>query len=712
MFLWHFLVFFLLNGSECKATPLNASKNSELLAVDEPKVFDISKSHIFITLSKDLKEFLIETDEKDPASIPIDEKIIIKGETDKYSIFVKTPNKEKIKAKLLLKSVHIDLSEKEDESPIKIKKSSFVQILLSGKVFLKGGKNSPAVSLDAKSSPRLQIKNYKENSKLVAISGSGGAAGIGTCRKSNSEDDDKKEEENNENSFSISIIDATVSATAVHDELSGGGGAGIGGGARRKNGGTITIKDSNVSAFGSCGGAGIGSGFKGSIDSVKITRSSIISKGKYSDNSSKRKNDIHNEDKQALTEPDLEDIGGSGIGGGYFGSCPQIEIFESTIQSEGGKGASGIGSAQNNRIAQNNVIKDDKNDDKQSAIGIKIERSKVTAIGGRGGAGIGSGNECTENNNMRIIVDDSIINTIGGKGAAGIGGGIQSDKFSIIIKDSQVTSKGGSSYTSQNILGSGAGIGNGQYGQIFSSISIEKSQVLTEGGDAEGSFPSGSGIGAGSFGLLGKISIDESDVFSMCGKSQIGASGIGGSLTDEAVILIEKSKVAAIGGTKTPGIGGTESSKNKLTVINSEIDCHSQLPSKSIISEINKDDEESESKNTNNDENANDSKNDCAFILLNTFADEIDINYGIKIVPMSGKVKDRIIDIFLDDKAMAISVKSKGKYKIHVVDEKGEIIGHLVHTSNNEIFNVKEKINNFINVKVFNPNNKNEDDDN
>ncbi|MDO4797640.1 MAG: hypothetical protein Q4A01_06440 [Coriobacteriales bacterium] len=212
---------------------------------------------------------------------------------------------------------------------------------------------------------------------------------------------------------SISIENSNVTATGAH------GGAGIGTAGLNFNQnfpltdlltssgkcGSVSIASTDgtthsVVATGSDGGAGIGGGVFTSVDdTITIRNMDVTARGGHQSSG-----------------------GGAGIGGGSMCGCADITIEGSTVVATGGEGSAGIGSGG---TADSSVLTDLVGTAWNTICGnVTIEDgSDVTATGGSGAAGIGLGEGAQQEAGTCLTIDGSTVETTGGDGGAGIGAG-------------------------------------------------------------------------------------------------------------------------------------------------------------------------------------------------------------------------------------------------------------------------------------------------
>ena len=297
---------------------------------------------------------------------------------------------------------------------------------------------------------------------------------------------------------SITIEDSTIEATwdraSTSSSMGGSAAAGIGSCTLGcvKN---ITIKNSDITAKGIHGGAGIGSGgwgaddylgfeyVGGEVGNITIDNSLVEATGAEPGVQS----------NSGSPGPDLTRRpivgGGAGIGGGGNTNCQTITITDSIVIAKAGKYAAGIGGGGS-----------------ESVDAVTISGSTVTATGGQYGAGIGSGGSTNATTATvfhadvdSISISNSNIKATGGQYAAGIGCGCGAamdtttadDKpieYNITVTDSEVTAQGGEG---------GAGIGGGTVGAYSrgghsGNILLSGTSHITATGGKQGS-----GVGGG-----------------------------------------------------------------------------------------------------------------------------------------------------------------------------------------------------------------------
>lgn len=185
-------------------------------------------------------------------------------------------------------------------------------------------------------------------------------------------------------------------------------------GLQKENAGLLVIKDANDTAGtlyavgGDCG-AGIGGGFRHSVDNIVIEGGSITAFGGYR---------------------------GAGIGGGEDGSGT-VTISGGTVEAECVNDGAGIGGGANGSGT------------------VTISGGNVTATGRYNGAGIGGGSDA---GGTVTITGGTVIATSMYIGA-GIGGGGESNGSTVTVSGSaNVSARGGST---NGVCGPGAAIGEG-----------------------------------------------------------------------------------------------------------------------------------------------------------------------------------------------------------------------------------------------------------
>lgn len=250
----------------------------------------------------------------------------------------------------------------------------------------------------------------------------------------------------------------------------------------------------------------------------------------------------------------------AGIGGGKRSGTSNITISGAEVEATGGVMGAGIGGGSFGN-ADNITIKDGA---KVTATASSERYDDETGYGlSGGGAGIGGGNEA---NGTNILIEGSgtTVTGTGSAGGAGIGGGtggyVNQGNASITIRDGAVVEgHGGISVSYGDYLGSGAGIGGGQYGGT-STITIDNATVR----------------GYGEKGGIGIGSVDKADI-TIKGKDTevIGETGQNGAVTcvgigggTDSTITIEDGKVTGKnGGLYGAGIGARPGASNTTVTI-------------------------------------------------------------------------------------------------------------------------------------------------
>ncbi|MBR3243154.1 MAG: hypothetical protein IKF90_10720 [Parasporobacterium sp.] len=271
--------------------------------------------------------------------------------------------------------------------------------------------------------------------------------------------------------------------------------AGIGSG-KDASVGNINITDSDIHAFGKCGGAGIGTAgfyvggtnidniFKtgGKCGNITISGSTVEARGANGGagigggtlTSVTGTIKIYSSKVDATTvNSSYNSACGAGIGGGTCAGCKDILISYSTVNATSGKFSAGIGSGG---VCDANFFGGIVESAWDAEVGsIEITGSEVTAQGGDYGAGIGNGWGSQQTSGKHINIKDSVVTAHGGKSAAGIGGGNNSeferggDISNINITGrSRVEAYGGDE---------GAGIGGGSQGELH-GCTIELDEML------------------------------------------------------------------------------------------------------------------------------------------------------------------------------------------------------------------------------------------
>ena len=267
--------------------------------------------------------------------------------------------------------------------------------------------------------------------------------------------------------------------------------------------GKITINGGTVAATGGGNGAGIGSGYNGTVGNITISGDAVVTATGGGN--------------------------GSGIGGGWNGSGGNITIRgNAVVTTTGGIQGAGIGGGYRG-TGGNITISND---------------AVVIVTGGIQGAGIGGGSDGTGGN--ITIRNDAVVTATGGDRSAGIGGGRNSTGGTIAINGGAKVNATGGEY--------GAGIGGGD-GGAGGTITIDGDAVVTAiGGYHAGNDIGGAGIGGGSTGVSGTITIRGDAVVNATGggfATGIGSSnGFGGTIT-----ISGNATVDATGGTSPMGGG-------------------------------------------------------------------------------------------------------------------------------------------------------------
>ncbi|WP_295154935.1 InlB B-repeat-containing protein [uncultured Ruminococcus sp.] len=157
----------------------------------------------------------------------------------------------------------------------------------------------------------------------------------------------------------------------------------------------------------------------------------------------------------------------AGIGGTYEAAVEKdINIYGGKITAQGGKGAAGIGSAENMKSA------------------VRIYGGEVNAAGGTlsdskektvSGAGIGSGSKKAFDG--KVIVYGGTVSAVGGDNASGIGAGFKGKmNGDIRILGGTVTAKG---------KGLSNGIGAGERGSVTGSVTVNGGKVTAVSGTSK-----------------------------------------------------------------------------------------------------------------------------------------------------------------------------------------------------------------------------------
>ena len=306
--------------------------------------------------------------------------------------------------------------------------------------------------------------------------------------------------------FRGSCGDITISGGTV--KATGGyAGAGIGSGYNQCSCGNITISGGTVTATGDQLGAGIGSGYDSSCGNITISGGTVTANGGRST---------------------------AGIGSGYFGSCGDITIEEgiTTITATPGYGGEAIGNGLDgtcgtisiapaiNQMTMGNarmlypvMLQDgtvlmgtgDENTHISIADGATVTLSGVdiTQSSSKSRSGITCKGDAT------IILEEGTTNNVkGGPRFSGI----------YIPKDKTLTIRGSGSLNATG-GGYGAGIGNGRNQTNCGNIVIEGGTITANGGIR------GAGIGTGESCRCGYIAIRGGNVTAMGGSMSAGIGG-------------------------------------------------------------------------------------------------------------------------------------------------------------------------------------------
>jgi predicted outer membrane repeat protein len=337
--------------------------------------------------------------------------------------------------------------------------------------------------------------------------------------------------------------------------------AGIGGG-DAGTGGQPSFYGGTVSATGGYYGAGIGGGEGGHGGYINIYSGNITAKGGE-----------HS----------------AGIGGGDDGGGGMIHVYDgnSVVNATGGEGGAGIGGGYNSGYSGGYVANEDGNSGT-----ITIEGGNVTATSISSAAGIGGG---TDSHYCKVDISGGTVTAISDHDGAGIGGGVwvsgssQKVDLAITISGGTVTtySKGhgpgigvgyGSHFayrdgdikvgeikitggtviagnTSDNCIGSGAGIGTAGFDLNNKNASDMRGSIIISGGNVTASSKTGAGIGPGKGGRL-----DETGLISISGGTVTATS-----TTCSAVGRGQEVEYVSGGGTESSNV--TTNTNNLGTVM-------------------------------------------------------------------------------------------------------------------------------------------------
>ena len=326
---------------------------------------------------------------------------------------------------------------------------------------------------------------------------------------------------------SITIDNATVTATSESS------GAAIGGGSYG-DGGLVLIEGGVVDALNEANGAAIGGGAEGTGGNITIEGGTVTATGYQ----------------------------GAGIGGGSNANGGSITINDGIVTAEAVDSptvmnsfgvAAGIGGGDNGdggTIAINGGIVA-----ASSTLGAGIGGGRIEIGGSTGGAG---GNITISGGSVTAF-SAGLYNPIASVGGAGIGGGSGNDGGNIIIEGGMVDAEG--------VAGAGIGGGSAVETSFLSGIFIggDGGIIAITGSDTEVTAKSsnGAGIGGGEKAAAGDISISDATVTAKVeiksliggGGAAIGAGG-GYSNASGSVVTINSGLVDARNESNGAGIGG------------------------------------------------------------------------------------------------------------------------------------------------------------
>ncbi len=289
--------------------------------------------------------------------------------------------------------------------------------------------------------------------------------------------------------------DITISGGKYIEANGGQGSAGIGGGMNQQgtsggDGTNIIISGGEIHATGGSGpgGAGIGSGYSGNAEGIKISGDAIIFAEGVSGGAGiggGMNGNVKDIEISGNAEVEAKGQGGAGIGSGSSGNAERIEISGNAKVETTGQGGAGIGSGSGGNVKD-----------------IEISGNAEVEAKGQGGAGIGSG---SSGNAERIEISGNAKVETTGQGGAGIGGGSGGSCTDITISSGNVTATGVGSDT-------------------INSSGISATDVTIDGKDTVVT-AEGGGSGAGITG--GNIIINNGDITAKGGAN--GGTGINGT---------------------------------------------------------------------------------------------------------------------------------------------------------------------------------------
>jgi len=391
--------------------------------------------------------------------------------TDRISI---TPG---VEAVVTLNGVKINLNSVNDACALAMSGAT-VNLIMAGSNELRSGQNRAGI--EAPAGTKLTI-SAESSGSLISEGGQNGA-GIGGRMESGIGDSI---------GGTITINNGEIEAYGNYQ------GAGIGGGyggvliqnSENGSGGTITVNGGSVIASGGYyGGAGIGAGFV-TITNTNLNRIKtgiiIINNGEITASGGSSSAGIGGsrygpESNITITGGKIIANGGiyaAGIGGGDEGSVGTVAINGGNVTATGGNYGAGIGGGRHGSLGT-----------------VAISGGNVTATGGSTGAGIGGG----------LLGDGGIISISGGiiksTGNSGIGGGLGGASGNITITgDAEITANG---KPGDNFTGGGAGIGSGgslslsDNAGAVNSIAIDTTGEIIATGGSSGSWR-GASVGSG-----------------------------------------------------------------------------------------------------------------------------------------------------------------------------------------------------------------------
>ena len=284
----------------------------------------------------------------------------------------------------------------------------------------------------------------------------------------------------------VTINGGNVLAVGNADSAGLNGGAGIGGG-DHGNGGTLTVNDGFVTAYGRRMAAGIGGGSNGTNGNITINGG-----------------EVHGESHWTPGR-------GAGIGGGYQANQGgEIILNGGIVQGYSLEGA-GIGGGFKGHGGR-----------------IVITDGLVLAKSGDG-AGIGGGSSMDGGgggNGGNVTISGGVVLAFSQKKGAGIGGGNDGDGGTLTVTDGHVTASGGqfdSDYWRENLKPDYTGFIKKWRTKDYHTVAINYLAELIFSGDW-----GGAGIGGGDDGNGGDITVTGGMVFASASNASAVGHGDGG----------------------------------------------------------------------------------------------------------------------------------------------------------------------------------------